>query len=54
LAAVAYIFVTLMYLRSKKNFWHYLGTGAGGDAAVARALARLLPVLPNKIPTENQ
>jgi SRSO17 transposase len=54
LAAVAYIFVTLMYLRSKKNFWHYLGTGAGGDAAVVRALARLLPVLPNKIPTENQ
>lgn len=54
LAAVAYIFVTLIYLRSKKNFWCYMGTGSGSDAAVVRALDRLLPVLPNNIPTENQ
>lgn len=47
LAAVAYLFVTIIYLQSKKNFWCYVGTGAGRDAAVARAVDRLLPLLPN-------
>jgi SRSO17 transposase len=34
LAAVAYLFVTVIYLRSKKNFWCYVGTGVARDAAV--------------------
>jgi SRSO17 transposase len=47
LAAVAYLFVTVMYLRSKKNFWCYVGTGAARDAAVVSAADRLLPLLRN-------
>ena len=53
LAAVAYLFVTVIYLRSKKNFWCYVGTGVARDAAVASAVDRLLSVLQNKIRTEN-
>lgn len=53
LAAVAYLFVTVIYLRSKKNFWCYVGTGVARDAAVAGAVDRLLSVLQNKIQTEN-
>jgi hypothetical protein len=49
LAAVAYLFVLAIYLRTKKNFWCYVGTGAARDAAVAGSLARVLPVLPHKI-----
>jgi len=49
LAAVAYLFITVIYLRSKKNFWCYVGKGAACDTAVARALDRLLPLLPNGI-----
>lgn len=39
LAAVAYLFVLVIYLRSKKNFWCDVGTGVVRDAAVAGALA---------------
>ncbi len=49
LAAVAYLFVLAIYLRSKKNFWCYVGTGAARDAAVAGAVDRVLPLLRNKI-----
>lgn len=45
LAAVAYLFVTVIYLRSKKNFWCYVGTGAPRDAALVSAADRLLPLL---------
>lgn len=45
LAAVAYLFVTVIYLRSKKNFWCYVGTGAARDAALVGAADRLLPLL---------
>jgi SRSO17 transposase len=48
LAAVAYLFVTVTYLRSKKNFWCYVGTGAARDPAVAGAVDRLLPLLRNQ------
>jgi SRSO17 transposase len=54
LAAVAYLFVTVIYLRSKKNFWCYVGTGVARDAAVVGALNRLLPVPPHKIRAKNQ
>jgi SRSO17 transposase len=49
LAAVAYIFVLLVYLESKKKFWVYVGGSAAGDAAVDRAVNRLLSVLPHEI-----
>ena len=49
LAAVACLFVTVIYLRAKKNFWCYVGTGVARDAAVAGAAARLLPLLRNKL-----
>jgi SRSO17 transposase len=49
LAAVAYLFVTVIYLRSKKNFWCYVGSGVACDAAVVGALDRLLSLLRNKI-----
>ena len=48
LAAVAYLFVTVIYLRSKKNFWCYVGTGVARDPAVAGAVDRLLPMLRNE------
>ena len=53
LAAVAYLFVTVIYLRSKKNFWCYVGTGVARDAAVVGAADRLLSVLRDGVPAEN-
>jgi SRSO17 transposase len=47
MAAVAYLFVAMDYLRAKKNFWPHVGTGVAGDAAIDRALTRLLSVLPD-------
>lgn len=49
LAAVAYIFVLLVYLESKKKFWVYVGGSAAADAAVDRAINRLLSVLPHEV-----
>jgi SRSO17 transposase len=54
LAAVAYAFVTVMHLRSKKNFWCDVGSGVASDAAVVGALNRLLSLLPNQIRGENR
>ena len=53
LAAIAYLFVLVIYLRSKKNAWCYVGTGAARDAAVVDTVNRLLSLLPNKIQPEN-
>ena len=53
LAAVAYLFVTVIYLRSKKNFWCYVGTGVARDAAVVGAADRLLSVLRDGIRAKN-
>jgi SRSO17 transposase len=50
LAASAYLFVTVIYLRSKKNFWCHVGTGAACDPAVVDSMARLLPLLRNGVP----
>jgi len=47
LAAVAYLFVTVVFLESKKSFWCYLGAGPESDDAVARTMDRTLPLLPN-------
>ena len=53
LAAVAYLFVMVVYLGSKKNFWCYVGKGFARDAAVVGACDRLLSVLRNRIPAAN-
>lgn len=52
LAAVAYLFVLVTYLRSKKKFWCYMGTGAARDAAVVSATALSVPLLQNEIRKE--
>jgi SRSO17 transposase len=49
MAAVAYLFVAMDYLRAKKNYWPYLGTGVTGDAAIDRAFTRLLSVVPDRV-----
>ncbi len=54
LAAVAYLFVMVIYLRSKKNFWCYVGKGFARDTAVVGAVDRVLSLLRNNICAENQ
>jgi SRSO17 transposase len=49
MAVLAYLFVVVVYLRAKKNFWCDVGTDAGTDAAVAAEVARLLQLLPASI-----
>jgi SRSO17 transposase len=46
LSALAYLFVTLKYLRSKKNFWRLLGGSAAADPAIVAEINRPLPLLP--------
>ena len=53
LAAVAYLFVLVVNLGSKKNFWCYVGKGFARDAAVVDTLNRVLSLLRNKIPAKN-
>jgi SRSO17 transposase len=53
LAAVAYLFVLVIYLRSKKNFWPYVGTGLARDAAVVGTIDRVLSMLRRNIPAKN-
>ncbi len=45
MAVLAYLFVVVVYLRAKKNFWCDLGTDAASDAAVAAETDRLLQLL---------
>jgi SRSO17 transposase len=49
LAALAYLFVSAVYLRSKKNSWCYVGSGVASDPAVVHSLERILPLLQNGI-----
>jgi SRSO17 transposase len=49
MSAIAYLFVVVDFLRSKKNFRPDVGTGLASDAAIAGAFARLLSVLPDGI-----
>ena len=53
LAAVAYLFVMVIYLSSKKNFWCYVGKGFARDAAVVDTFDRVLSLLQNRIRTTN-
>ena len=49
LAAVAYLFVLVIYLRSKKNLWRYVGEGTTRAATVAGAASRTMPLLQDTI-----
>jgi len=53
LAAVAYLFVMVIYPGSKKNFRCHVGKGFARDAAVVDTLDRLLSRLRNKIPAKH-
>jgi SRSO17 transposase len=52
LASVAYVFVTLILLQSKKNFWPYVGSGVARDPALAAAYDRLVSILSHGISSE--
>jgi SRSO17 transposase len=45
MSAIAYLFVVVDYLRTKKNFWPDVGTGIATDATIDRAFTRLLSLL---------
>jgi SRSO17 transposase len=45
LSAVAYLFMLVVYLRAKKNFWCDVGSGVESDSSVAGEIDRLLPLL---------
>jgi SRSO17 transposase len=45
LAALDYLFVTIVCLRAKKHFWCDAGTDTEEDAAVVATVDRLLPLL---------
>jgi len=49
MSAVAYLFVVVDYLRTKKNFRPDVGTGIARDAAINRAFTRLLSLLPDRV-----
>jgi len=49
LAAAAYLFILLVFLRAKKNFLPHVGRGAPQDPAVIDSIHRLLPILQNQI-----
>jgi SRSO17 transposase len=49
LAALAYLFVSAVYLRSKKNSWYYVGSGVASDPAVADSLHRILSLLQDRV-----
>jgi len=49
MSAVAYLFVVVEYLRTKKNFRPDVGTGVATDAAINRAFSRLLSLLPDRV-----
>ena len=45
LAAIAYLFILTVYLRTKKNFWCHLGTDSATDSALAGEVDRLVHLL---------
>jgi len=47
LSAIAYLFVSAMFARSKKNFWPDVGSSPQSDASVAGEIVRMLSVLPS-------
>jgi SRSO17 transposase len=49
LSAVAYLFILVIYLRAKKNFWCDVGGGVESDSPVAGEINRLLLLLRKQI-----
>lgn len=49
LSSVAYLFVLIVYLRHKKNFWVDVGTDAARDPAVLGEMGRLLHLLSHQV-----
>lgn len=49
LSSAAYLFVLILYLRNKKNFWAHVGTDAAPDSPVLTEISRLLLLLRNQI-----
>ena len=49
LCAVAYLFILLQYVRTKKNFWCDVGTDPASDPALAGEKDRLLYLLRDKV-----
>ena len=49
MAVLAYLFVVVVFLDAKKNFWCDVGAGAEEDASVAAEVGRLLLLLRQKI-----
>jgi SRSO17 transposase len=49
MAVLAYLFVVVVFLSAKKNFWCDVGAGAEEDAAVAAEVSRLLLLLRQKV-----
>jgi len=49
MAVMAYLFVVVVFLSAKKNFWCDVGAGAEEDAAVAAEVSRLLLLLRQKV-----
>lgn len=49
LSSVAYLFVLIVYLRHKKNFWVDVGTDAARDPAVLGEMGRLLRLLSHQV-----
>ena len=53
LSAVAYLFILMVYLRRKKNFWCDVGTDSPPDAALLGEIERILSLLRNEIQTSS-
>ena len=49
MAVLAYLFVVMVFLSAKKNFWCDMGAGAEEDASVAGEISRLLLLLRQKV-----
>ena len=49
LSAVAYLFILVMYLRRKKNFWCDVGTDSPRDPALAGEMERTLSLLRDEV-----
>ncbi len=49
LSAIAYLFILVVYLRHKKNFWAHVGTDAPRDPPVLAEIRRLLLLLRNQV-----
>jgi len=49
LSAVAYLFILIVYLRRKKNFWCDVGTDSPHDPALVGEMERTLSLLRNEV-----